>query len=83
MIPQAIALVPLLAIWQSASAIDIAMNALATVFILEVDNLLYEHALPGTTRLPYLLHVFVGIAATTAAAAAATAVLSQPHSQYQ
>lgn len=53
MIPQAIALVPLLAIWQSASAIDIAMNALATVFILEVDNLLYEHALPGTTRLPY------------------------------
>jgi hypothetical protein len=32
MIPWAIALVPLLTIWQSASAIDIAMNALATVF---------------------------------------------------
>ena len=50
MIPQAISLVPLLAVWQSCAAIDVAMNALATVFILEVDNLVFEHVLSEQTR---------------------------------
>lgn len=50
MIPQAISLVPMLTVWQGASAIDVAMNALATVFILEVDNVIFEHVLPERIR---------------------------------
>ena len=49
-IPQVIALVPRLSLWLGLDALSLIMNALAAVFLLELDNIVFGYLVPPANR---------------------------------
>lgn len=49
-VPQAIALVPRLSLWLGVDALSLIMNALAAVFLLELDNIMFGYLMPPAKR---------------------------------